>query len=264
MVAGSTPSMPATVRDGLPSVVVTFSTLPVWIWSDSSVYVTVRPMRPIAFVDVSEAAIFSLAAARLETCSRVEKDAIWPMNSLSFIGFIGSWCWSCATNSFRKSSLPSSPLLASFGFISAGVRILVSVLIVLMSGGRGSGEHVDEQPSRQLDRGADGGSGLGVVGVRRGAGGIGSAAGRASGAGAGAAGSAGSLAAAGTACAAGAFGSAGTAGAVAGAGLGGAGAGFGSAGAAGRVVAGGAAGAGSPGAGAAGAAGTIGCGAAIA
>ncbi len=36
----------------------------------------------------------------------MENEAIWPMKSESCIGFIGSWCCSWATNSFRNWSLP--------------------------------------------------------------------------------------------------------------------------------------------------------------
>ncbi len=90
MVAGSMPSTPATVRDGEPPAVVTFSTTPVWERSFSSVYVTVRPMRLIALVDERLEATVWFAAAMFVICSSVENDAIWPIMSLSCIGFIGS------------------------------------------------------------------------------------------------------------------------------------------------------------------------------
>src|SRR3954453_22795292 len=51
-------------------------------------------------------AICSLALAMLVVCSRVENCAIWAMNSLLSVGFIGSWFCIWATNSLRKSSLP--------------------------------------------------------------------------------------------------------------------------------------------------------------
>src|SRR5689334_21652816 len=64
------------------------------------------------------------------------------MNSLSSIGFIGSWCWSCATRSFRKSSLPMTA-----DFVAAAVAaacwvpvtdVMSAMSLVLL------GEHVHE------------------------------------------------------------------------------------------------------------------------
>src|ERR1044072_4651530 len=91
MVEGSIPSVPATVRDGLPSVTVTFSTVPVWGTSSASMYVTVRPIRLTALLDERFVAIDWFAAAMLVICSSCEKDAIWPIMSWSSMGFIGSW-----------------------------------------------------------------------------------------------------------------------------------------------------------------------------
>src|SRR5919197_593857 len=149
MVEGSTPAVPATVRDGLPSVTVTLSTVPVCETSCASTQVTVRPIRLTALLDDRFAAIVWFATAMLVICSSVENDAICHNMAAQFMGFIGSWCWSWATKSLRKSSFPIAPLTASFGSISSVVRILgVSVLIVLMGGG--SGEDVHEQPTGQL------------------------------------------------------------------------------------------------------------------
>ena len=66
----------------------------------------------------------SLAFAMLVTCSSVENEAIWPMKSWSCIGFMGSWCWSWATNSLRNSSLPSSAFLPPAAWVvAAGVLV---------------------------------------------------------------------------------------------------------------------------------------------
>src|SRR5918996_5629845 len=101
-------------------------------------------MRPIV-------ALRSLATARLVTCSSVENDAIWAMNSLSFMGFIGSWCWSWATKSLRNWSLPSEPLSTFFGRSSTliGAVGFVEMLGISLTG-VGSGEHVNQQPTGEL------------------------------------------------------------------------------------------------------------------
>src|SRR3954471_23591973 len=128
-------------------------------------------MRPIAPVDDRLLAIVWFAAAMLVICSSVENDAIWPIMSLSCIGFIGSWCWSWATMSFRKSSLPSVPPVLRENSVGVGVGVveLIDVVSVIREWGRGSGEDVHEQPAGQLDRRVGRGSRLGVlVGVAAG------------------------------------------------------------------------------------------------
>src|SRR3954454_12577074 len=93
-------------------------------------------MRLTALLDVRLAATVWFATAMLVICSSVENDAIWPIMSESFIGFMGSWCWGWATKSLRKSSFPIAPLTAFAGSISSVVRIFVgSVLMVLMGWG---------------------------------------------------------------------------------------------------------------------------------
>src|SRR4051812_6752179 len=93
-------------------------------------------------------------------CSSVENCASWPMYSALSVGCMGSWCWSCATSSFRKSSLPSETF--SFGaaavFVAAAAVAPGGSVVVIGAGGggvvaivvtgallrSGSGEDVDE------------------------------------------------------------------------------------------------------------------------
>src|SRR6478672_8869270 len=102
-----------------------------------------------------EKACCCVAATRFVICSSDENCAIWPMKSLSSMGFIGSWCWSWVTRSFRKSSFPRM----AFGFVPAAAAprapdvVGVTELIV-----PSSGEHVDLRPERdevQLGRDVD-------------------------------------------------------------------------------------------------------------
>src|SRR5688572_22872586 len=99
------------------------------------------------------------------------------MNSLSFMGFIGSWCCSWATKSLRNWSLPSEPLAAFFGMSSTlMISVVLLMLVIWARMGSGSGEHVNQQPTGQLDDGLGGRSGLGVaVGVAGGTAGGGQA-----------------------------------------------------------------------------------------
>src|SRR5689334_22599040 len=168
MVEGSTPGVPDTVRVGAPSVTVTLSTVPELEVPSAAVHVTERPIRPSAPDCASWAAILSLAALRLVSCSTDEiADICWTMALLS-MGDIGSWCCIWATNSFRKSSLPS----VAFGLPSACVPVVDSV-VELVAGMvdmelLGSGEDVDEQPAGQLERRGE--RGIGVRGGFRGTG----------------------------------------------------------------------------------------------
>src|SRR6478735_443578 len=108
-----------------------------------------------------EKACCCVAATRFVICSSDENCAIWPMKSLSSMGFIGSWCWSWVTRSFRKSSFPRM----AFGFVPAAAapRVPDAVGVTELIGAS-SGEHVDLRPERdevQLGRDVDG-----VVGRR--------------------------------------------------------------------------------------------------
>src|SRR3954454_8936728 len=136
---GSTPAVPDTVSVGVPSVVVTFSTVPV-LGPSASVQVTVRPMSPSAPDWASWAAILSLAVLRLVSCSTDEiADICWTMALLS-MGLIGSWCCIWATNSFRKSSLPSVPFglpLACVPVVDVGVVGEVDPIAVMALLGSG-------------------------------------------------------------------------------------------------------------------------------
>src|SRR5918997_4920097 len=150
IVDGSTPWVPLTVRTGLPSLDwLTLSTTPVWATLASSVHVTVRPIRPTEWSSERFVAIAALAVARLVTCSSVENDAIWPMKSWSCMGFMGSWCWSWATNSLRNWSLPSSALRPPAACVDgAGEPVPLMEERAMGSrgvGGGGLGEDVDEQ-----------------------------------------------------------------------------------------------------------------------
>src|SRR4051795_977884 len=89
----------------------------------------------------SEDAIVWLADATFVICSSVENEAIWPMNSPSAIGFIGSWCCSWATKSLRKSSLPSDFCLVAW-LPAVGVPA-PAIGVVVMVGASGQDVHED-------------------------------------------------------------------------------------------------------------------------
>src|SRR5919197_624215 len=82
------------------------------------------------------------------------------------MGLDGSWCWSWATNSLRKSSLPSSPLLPVAAWVlgSGAPEEMGGVTDMALVRWSGSGEHVDEQAAGKGDHGLDGRLGLGVGG----------------------------------------------------------------------------------------------------
>ena len=69
-----------------------------------------RPIRPTAEEVFSDLAIVALVLAMFVICSTMENVAICWVDSLASIGDEGSWCWSWATNSFRKPSLSSVAL----------------------------------------------------------------------------------------------------------------------------------------------------------
>src|SRR3954453_12556835 len=90
-------------------------------------------------------------------CSTCDNDAICCIDSLESIGLDGSWCCSCATNSFRKPSLSSDaflletavePVIASKPtvFVDSGGLIVAMEVVQVLSG---SGEDVDEHPVRE-------------------------------------------------------------------------------------------------------------------
>ena len=60
------------------------------------------------------------------SCSSDENCASWDINCELSVGLLGSWCWSCATSSLRKSSLPSTAV--------------GELLVTLVVGGMSSGE----------------------------------------------------------------------------------------------------------------------------
>src|SRR3954468_12946107 len=71
--------------------------------------------------------------ARFVICSSDENCAIWPMKSFSSMGFIGSWCCSWVTSSFRKSSLPSVPPLVCVAASAAAVEPVVAETVLMSS-----------------------------------------------------------------------------------------------------------------------------------
>src|SRR6476469_7399969 len=102
-----------------------------------------------------EKACCCVAATRFVICSSDENCAIWPMKSLSSIGFIGSWCCSCVTSSFRKSSLPSVVPDVSC-CVAPASGVLDDVCGTLFVTAPSSCQHVDLRPGvgqpRRLDR----------------------------------------------------------------------------------------------------------------
>ena len=91
---------------GLPSLSLIASTMPV-VSPVASVIVTCRPR-----YEGAEASFWSVVKdskdfERVRICSSEVKFAICDMNSVSFIGFIGSWEVNCVVRSFIKSSAPS-------------------------------------------------------------------------------------------------------------------------------------------------------------
>src|SRR3712207_4399243 len=85
-------------------------------------------MRPTAEEVVSDVAMVELVFCMLFMPSTIENDAIWAMDSFVFIGLVGSWCVSCATNSFRKPSLSS----CAFGLETepSAVPVVAAVCVV--------------------------------------------------------------------------------------------------------------------------------------
>src|SRR5919206_1897098 len=163
---GSTPAVPATVREGAPSLVLTFSTRPVCSVLSASVQVTVRPIRPTALDTARDSAMWPLVSARLVSCSTVESCDIWATIWSLSIGLIGSCSCSWVTKSFMKSSLPRR--LFGFtadvvGWMPPAVGLVVGIVVMGSRGSGGSGEDVDEQPAGQLEDAVDG---LGDVGGR--------------------------------------------------------------------------------------------------
>src|ERR1700748_2941140 len=110
----------------------------------------------------------SFETARLVTCSRVEKAAIWDMNSWLPTGLSGFWFFSWPTRSWRNSSF-FRPLCSddSLTFLAspfvAGVGPNPSTPLI----GRSfrSGEYVDEDAAAEVD-------GLDLLRGRRGVGAV--------------------------------------------------------------------------------------------
>src|SRR5215208_5779282 len=124
-------------------------------------------MRPTDWLRLRFAAIASLAFARFVTCSSVENEAIWPMNSPSSMGFMGSWCCSWATKSLRNWSLPSSAFFPPVAWVpGSGVPVeVIEVASMSAFGFWDLGEDVDVQAVGELHRLDDGGRLVGLGGL---------------------------------------------------------------------------------------------------
>src|ERR1700744_1907079 len=96
----------------------------------------------------------SFETARLVTCSRVEKAAIWDMNSWLPTGLSGFWFFSWPPRSWRNSSL-FRPFCSddSFTFLASpdtsGVMPTPSTALISCS--FRSGEYVDEDAAAEVD-----------------------------------------------------------------------------------------------------------------
>src|ERR1700753_2895384 len=96
----------------------------------------------------------SVETARLVTCSRVEKAAIWDMNSWLPTGLSGFWFFSWPTRSWRNSSL-FRPLCSedSFTFWASPVTfgVMPTPSTALIGFSFRSGEYVDENAAAEVD-----------------------------------------------------------------------------------------------------------------
>src|SRR3954454_22417929 len=116
-------------------------------------------MRPTAEDVESVLAISVFCVAMFVICSTMENWAICSIDCPGSWEFVGSWCCSWATNSFRKPSLSSVPAscfagLASSELIATGEVTLLVKWAGICEGFRweGSGGAVDEPAAGEDER----------------------------------------------------------------------------------------------------------------